>query len=247
MAKSYNKKLFGILFAFGIAFILSGVFQSGKEAWSSPSVVSGGSVSGSQFIATQDNARASRHSLLLPSPNYEYSLDPLHNWATTEMQQPKVYRHLNEPNVTSFLSREEDREQLNQLAPMGYQKAWSFAHQDADVGIYSPASQQFLVKNRFGGPTQPLYPGHISTSSFAPGFQRVGIVYKPGREDLKLPLFGRPTYPGGNRFEYFVLDNSQHENPLPVEDHNGLELVTDDIVSIPGFAGDFHVYLYGGI
>lgn len=88
---------------------------------------------------------------------------------------------------------------------------------------------------------QPDY--HVPTYGRRSGFRRVGIIYQPNHPDYRFPLFGRPKYPGGNRFDYYVLDDSQHANPIEIDDHNGLELVNEDVVSIPGFTGDFFVKL----
>ena len=40
------------------------------------------------------------------------------------------------------------------------------------------------------------------------------------------------------------MDDTLHANELPLDDHNGLELTTDDVVRIPGYKGDFSVYIY---
>lgn len=76
-----------------------------------------------------------------------------------------------------------------------------------------------------------------------PGFERVGFVYSPA-SGARLPLFGRPVVPGGNRFDYYVLDDTIHTNPLGLNEFNGLELVSGDTVSLVGYPGRFTVELY---
>lgn len=73
-------------------------------------------------------------------------------------------------------------------------------------------------------------------------FINVGFVYS--KDNHRLPLYGRPTYPGGNRFQYYVIDDSINANPIEIYDHNGLELETDNIVAVPGYQDDFLVYTH---
>jgi len=73
---------------------------------------------------------------------------------------------------------------------------------------------------------------------------RVGLVYSKHNQSRRLPLYGRPTYPGGNRFQYYVIDDSVNANPIEIYDHNGLELETDNLVAVPGYKDDFLVYTY---
>jgi hypothetical protein len=104
------------------------------------------------------------------------------------------------------------------------------------LSFYQPRMQQFMARHdasiRFDMPGSP---GE---------FVRVGFVYSNTNESLRLPLFGRPIYPGGNRFEYYVLDDTRHKNPIELKNHNGLELETDNTVSIAGFADQFTVHIY---
>jgi hypothetical protein len=118
------------------------------------------------------------------------------------------------------------------------------SHHDT-LGDYTPQRQRFYVKNRLGDPSYSVHPDYtVPSFGVRSGFRRVGIVFQPNHPDLRLPLFGRPKYPGGNRFDYYVLDDSPHANPLELEDHNGLELVNDDVIRLPGFSGDFFVHIY---
>jgi hypothetical protein len=183
----------------------------------------------------------SKKSLLLPYPSYEYSMDVAHNVAQNVAQSPGIYRHLNEPNVLSFRGQHIDP--LRDVAPLTPGLTVQFSRQHHSD--YSPARQRFYVKNRLGDPLYSVRPDYtIPTFGPSSGFRKVGIVYNPNHPDLKLPLFGRPKVPGGNRFDYYVMDDTPHANELPLEDHNGLELTTDDVVRIPGYDDDFRVYIY---
>lgn len=111
-----------------------------------------------------------------------------------------------------------------------------------------PSVQRFYVKNRLSSSPYNLYSYRpdliIPSVGNAPEFRRVGIVFDRERTERKFPLFGRPTYPGGNRFDYYVLDDTMHTNPLPLVNHNGLELVTGNTVRVQGYPNTFHVYVY---
>lgn len=231
----------------GFALLLIGLTLTLRESWSSPSRY-GGRVSGSNpGLDPQGPHRPpfSKRSLLLPYPSYEYSMDVAHNVASS-VQAPGIYRHLNEPNVLSFLPQQAQRHPLRDVAPLTPGLSLQFARQHhAELSGYSPSRQRFYVKNRLGDPLYSVRPDYsVPTFGPAAGFRKVGIVYNPNHPDLKLPLFGRPKVPGGNRFDYYVLDDTPHANELPLDDHNGLELTTDDVVRIPGYDGDFFVYIY---
>lgn len=108
--------------------------------------------------------------------------------------------------------------------------------------VETPQNQHFYVKNRLA---PPAYPGLALTVGQGPdAYKRVGIVYSQSRNDVKLPLFGRPKIPGGNRFDYYVLDDSIHTNPLPIVGHNDLELISGNRVRVPGYGDDLVVYTY---
>lgn len=106
--------------------------------------------------------------------------------------------------------------------------------------------QLFHAKNRLG---HPMYRGRpdVAVPTFAgPGdYRKVGFVYSRNDDDgVRLPLYGRPTYPGGNRFEYYVLDDSVHFNEIPIGDHNGLELLSGNLVRVPGYRDDLTAHIY---
>ena len=126
-----------------------------------------------------------------------------------------------------------------------YEYSLDAAHTNEIHSHNVPRHQRFYVKNRLGDPMYSVHPD-LTVPSFAPNaeYRRVGIVYSANHPNLKLPLFGQPTVPGGNRFDYYVLDDSNHANPLPIDDHNGLELLSKDVVRVPGYSDDFKVYNY---
>jgi hypothetical protein len=111
-----------------------------------------------------------------------------------------------------------------------------------------PKNQQFYVKNRLSNNPNYLYSHRpdLAVPTFQPSaeYRRIGIVYDPERPERKFPLFGRPTYLGGNRFDYYILDDTIHMNPLPLINHNGLELVSGNRVRFHGYPHACTVYVY---
>lgn len=94
-------------------------------------------------------------------------------------------------------------------------------------------------------------------------YQQVGILYKenienpdklPGNnnESNILPLFGRPTYTGSNRWNYYTSSDKFQNYKLPInidgrkctDDIGCNELMNGDMISIPSYNGKFKVELY---
>ena len=83
----------------------------------------------------------------------------------------------------------------------------------------------------------------ITQGGIQPFFQRIGIVFQQGAtEDTRtiLQLFGRPTYYGSNKYEYYVENNGIK---IPLTEIKK-ELETDQHLSIPGYVGEFTVLVY---
>lgn len=94
-------------------------------------------------------------------------------------------------------------------------------------------------------------------------YQQVGILYKenienpdklPGNnnESNILPLFGRPTYTGSNRWNYYTSSDKFQNYKLPInidgrkctDDTGCNELMNGDMISIPSYNGKFKVEIY---
>jgi hypothetical protein len=94
-------------------------------------------------------------------------------------------------------------------------------------------------------------------------YQQVGILYKenienpdkiPGNnnESNILPLFGRPTYAGSNRWNYYTSSDKFQTVKLPIsidgrkctDDLGCNELMNGDIITIPSYNGQFKVEIY---
>ena len=94
-------------------------------------------------------------------------------------------------------------------------------------------------------------------------YQQIGTLYKenienpgvmPGNnnESNILPLFGRPTYPGSNRWNYYTSSDKFQSVKLPIsmdgrkctDDLGCNELRDGDMVVIPSYNGRFKVEIY---
>lgn len=155
---------------------------------------------------------------------------PYDNEAGNVLSWP-TYEHSNQP----FFGYAQ-RTPLRDIAPLNPYQVQQFGYRDDPIS-YNPQYQQFIRRDTGGGLP--------SVASFQPpDYARVGIVFDKSDPDRRFPLFGRPIYPGGNRFDYYIIDNSRNANPLGLNEHNGLELVTDDLVSINSMPGKFFVHIY---
>ena len=94
-------------------------------------------------------------------------------------------------------------------------------------------------------------------------YQQVGILYKenivnpdqlPGNnnESNILPLFGRPTYSGSNKWNYYTSSDKFQTVKLPIningrkctDDLGCNELMNGDIITVPSYNGNFKVEIY---
>ena len=111
--------------------------------------------------------------------------------------------------------------------------------------------------NTYGIPT------NIPTRGISGGFQQVGSLHKtevsnddtqPGNntKSVILPLFGQPTYPGSNKWNYYTTTdkNAMVKMTFKVgnknsDDRHGVnELMTGDDIQIPEYNGKFDVKIY---
>ena len=94
-------------------------------------------------------------------------------------------------------------------------------------------------------------------------YQQVGILYKENIENTDkmpgnntdsniLPLFGRPTFNGSNKWNYYTSSDKFQNFKLPItidgrkcdDDLGCNELMNNDMISIPSYNGRFRVEIY---
>lgn len=88
---------------------------------------------------------------------------------------------------------------------------------------------------------------NIPTRGYPDNYQLVGLLSRTGDEKI-LQLFGRPTFPGSNQYEYYVTtETNGFTNKIPIESQGKKEIEDGMSVNVPIFdqsKGNFQVKLY---
>ena len=96
-------------------------------------------------------------------------------------------------------------------------------------------------------PPEHGIPINTPTRGETPIFQKIGVLIKDDSsidpDNSRLPLYGRPKYPGSNDYEYYVMDGSRNSNKIGL-DIKKRQLDNNDELTIPGFNGNYKVSLY---
>lgn len=96
----------------------------------------------------------------------------------------------------------------------------------------------YEIKN----PQQFATPDLNYPSKGYPGrFYQVGILRV---NNIILPLYGRMTYPGSNRYEYHTKNQRYNQINIPLETHDGKILNNGDQVYVSDYELTFTVSLY---
>ena len=109
----------------------------------------------------------------------------------------------------------------------------------------------------------PGVPINIPTRGYSGGVMQVGILHKEdvtddtkrigqNTEPVILPLFGRPTYNGSNKWSYYTSTDKMNQIKIPISNKNRVcnseygcdELYDGDTVNVPAYNGDFKVSIY---
>lgn len=106
-------------------------------------------------------------------------------------------------------------------------------------------------------------PINVPSRGFSSGFQQVGMLYKSqitddgkvignSSETVIIPIFGRPVYPGSNKWNYYVTSAQYAMVKMPftfkgkkTDDQYGVdELFEGDVITLPEYNGEFVVKIY---
>lgn len=174
-----------------------------------------------------------------PSNNHHYSLD--------NAGGKDINININVPTVENHR-----RPNLNQISYPDY------LHQKNHERVINPLlPPERSYENTYGVPI------NIPTRGSSGGFQQVGMLYKQNITDSSatignssetavFPLYGRPIYPGSNKWSYYTASDKFNSVKMPIS-HNGRrcdgdygcqELYNGDIIQIPAYNGDFKVEIY---
>jgi|TARA_B100001971_G_C18265676_1_gene592049 hypothetical protein len=111
--------------------------------------------------------------------------------------------------------------------------------------MQSPPERSYaLTKRSMPQQTGNGIPINIPTQGEPTSFQKVGVLTNNSNDpdNARLPLFGRPKYPGSNDYDYYVMDGSRNGNKIAIDSKK--ELDTDDEIAVPSFNGSYKVSLY---
>ena len=120
-----------------------------------------------------------------------------------------------------------------------------------------------VVSNPLYPPLKRGIPINIETRESGGDYQQLGILSKnsinnddktPGNntDSVVLPLYGKPTYKGSNKWLYYTETDKHHPVKIPVmhknkdctDDYGCDELYDGEAVSIASYNGDFNVKIY---
>jgi hypothetical protein len=118
--------------------------------------------------------------------------------------------------------------------------------QDQHPELYRRMYDRLEQPSKTHVPSQNGIPINIRTRGPEVSFQQVGYLYRDESDPTYNPdeknrasLYGRPTYGGSSKFEYYVIVDD-----IKIELSNTSEIYTGDVVSIKGFSGDWNAEIY---
>tara|TARA_Y100000590_G_scaffold115255_1_gene131447 strand:- start:350 stop:1003 length:654 start_codon:yes stop_codon:yes gene_type:complete len=96
---------------------------------------------------------------------------------------------------------------------------------------------------------------NIPTRGYVPNYQQVGALTKENAsgDPTILPLYGKPTYPGSNKWNYYTGTDKFNAVKLPVNNSSGencqkeygcKEIYDGDSVNVPAYGSNFNTTIY---
>ena len=130
--------------------------------------------------------------------------------------------------------------------------------------LYPPLKRNYNLENEINNLEQKKgLPINIETRGSGGEFQQIGILYKntisddtkaPGNntDNNVLPLYGKPTYKGSNKWLYYTETDKLNPVKIPImvnskdcTDEYGCEELSDgSTIEIPSYNGTFNVKIY---
>ena len=170
-----------------------------------------------------------------------------HHYSMESSNGKDINININVPTV-----EQHRRPNVNQISYPDY------LHQKNHERVINPLlPPERSYENTYGVPI------NIPTRGSSGGFQQIGMLYKQNITDSSatignnsetavFPLYGRPIYPGSNKWSYYTASDKFNSVKMPIT-HNGRrcdadygchELYNGDIIQIPAYNGDFKVEIY---
>lgn len=124
------------------------------------------------------------------------------------------------------------------------QQTRQYLQQSQNVPVNNKANANIAL-NRLYNPLSPPERSYPSGRLNTPGtsdFQQIGIVYN---NTERLPLFGRPKYPGrSEKYEYYIIDETRNRLKIPFKSKNDNELYDGDTIRVDVLNNDYTVKIY---
>jgi hypothetical protein len=179
---------------------------------------------------------------------------------------------INKPGKATGINRKEKMTNLSLAHPelSGYRDVgpdadnpsqisyWDYLNMKDHERIINPLlPPERSYENTYGIPI------NIPSRGFSGGFQQIGTLYKNQIADdgkvignssdtVIIPIFGRPIYPGANKWNYYVTSDKYAMVKMPftfkgkkTDDQYGVdELFDGDVITLPEYNGEFVVKIY---
>lgn len=161
--------------------------------------------------------------------------------------QIQKYKKQNEQfsivNLYSSLSKEELKSKLDEIEGKLYKTELQKQECERQLStiqsnMNTQNSNERLLLERIYNPLvgpERIYPGLHQIDNY----QQLGYISK---DSLRLPLFGRRKYKRSDKWEYYVMDNSENKIKIPIKSVNDYELSSGDPITFDG--QQFTVNLY---
>ena len=113
--------------------------------------------------------------------------------------------------------------------------------------LVPPQRLYSFTRRSMAPPAGEGVPINTPTRGETPIFQKIGVLTQIDSsidpDNTRLPLYGRPKYPGSNDYEYYIMDGSRNANKVAL-DVKKRQLDNNDQLLVPGFNGIYKVTLY---
>ena len=134
----------------------------------------------------------------------------------------------------------------------------NYIHRKAHERVINPA----LPPERSFEATYGI-PINIPSRGFTESYQQIGMLYKNeiadadktignNSESVIIPIYGKPLYPGSNKWNYYITSDKYNSVKMPftfknkkTDDQHGVEeLVEGEVITLPEYNGEFVTKLY---
>ncbi len=175
-----------------------------------------------------------------------YYINNIKNKANTEINQYKqlINNIENEKQNTYNKTESSDDNKTNLMNNLPVRQLLDY--RDRTI-LYDPLTAPERRVDMREYPLPIIREINIPTRGYQDSYQIVGLLSRSVDEKI-LQLFGRPTYPGSNQYEYYATTESNgFANKIPIETRGKREIEDGTSIKVPIFdesKGEFQVKLY---